>query len=270
MQAICLRIKKKSSIAVVPTMGHLHDGHLALVRIAQRKASVTIVTIFVNPLQFGQNEDCQVYPRDERGDLKKLRRLGVDYVFMPKVFAMYPEGFKTTVHVEHVTKNLCGRSRPGHFDGVATVVLKLFEITRPDFAVFGKKDYQQLVTIKTMVKDLDLPVRILAAPIVREKDGLAMSSRNIYLKPAERRPALALYRGLLAVKKVCRNGHPDRQQIEKIFRNQIPKDKRIKLEYIECVNVRTLEPCKTFKRNNTLVAAAVFIGNTRLIDNVVV
>src|SRR5258706_7653983 len=193
-------------IAVVPTMGALHDGHLALLRAARARADIVILTIFVNPTQFGPNEDLAKYPRDEAGDLAKARRCGIDLAFCPDAAAMYPPGAQTFVEVRELQKPLCGASRPGHFAGVATVVTKLFHATLPHVAVFGEKDYQQLAIIRRMVRDLDFAIEIASVPIVRESDGLALSSRNAYLSAEQRTAALALSRGLAAAEARVKGG----------------------------------------------------------------
>lgn len=268
IQKLCLSLKKKGRIALIPTMGYLHDGHLSLVRLAKKKADFVVVTIFVNPKQFGKNEDLSRYPRDEKNDLKKLREVGVDLVFMPKLKAMYPEDFQTHVDVETVTQSLCGASRPGHFRGVATVVLKLFNLIQPDVAVFGKKDFQQLVTIQKMVRDLNLPIHVIGAPIVREKDGLAMSSRNVYLNPEARRDATALRQGLVKIKEAAQKKNLTASQVRSLFFKILPQKKSIQVDYVSCVDRQTLQPIAKIKKNHTLIAVAVFFGKTRLIDNI--
>ncbi|EKD52010.1 MAG: pantoate-beta-alanine ligase [uncultured bacterium] len=269
MQKLAREIKQKNTIALVPTMGFLHEGHLSLVRLAIKKADVVIVTIFVNPTQFGPHEDFQKYPRDTNSDLQKLGKLDVDYVFVPTSESMYPEGHQTSVGVSRLTQPLCGKSRPGHFDGVALVVNKLFNITQPDFAVFGLKDYQQLVVIERLVKDLNMPITIVRGKTIREKDGLAMSSRNAYLNPQERQLAKALNRGLSKIKKVCANGACTVLQMKTQFYSEIPDDHRVRVDYLEVLDANRLTLIKKYQRNNTLVAAAVFVGKTRLIDNLV-
>lgn len=269
IQKTCLRLKKKGRrIALVPTMGYLHDGHLSLVRLAKKHADFVMATIFVNPKQFGKNEDLSRYPRDEKGDLKKLQQAGADLVFMPKLTDMYPEDFQTYVDVEMVTQTLCGASRPGHFRGVATVVLKLFNLTQPDVAIFGKKDFQQLVTIQRMVRDLNLPIRVIGAPIVREKDGLAMSSRNVHLNAEERQDASAIRRGLIKIQDVARRKNLTASQVRSLFYKILPAKKSIQVDYVSCVDRRTLEFLPKIKKTHTLIAVAVFFGKTRLIDNV--
>lgn len=268
IQKLCLRLKKKGRIALIPTMGSLHDGHLSLVTLAKKKADFVVVTIFVNPKQFSPKEDLSCYPRDEKGDLEKLRHAGVDLVFMPKLRNMYPDDFQTHVHVEKVTQVLCGASRPGHFQGVATVVLKLFNLIQSDIAVFGKKDFQQLVTIQKMVRDLNLPICVLGAPIVRDKDGLAMSSRNVYLNLEERRDAHAIRRALVKIKEATQKKNLTSRQIHSLFCKILPAKKSIHVDYVACVDRHTLQPMVKTKKNHTLIAVAVFFGKTRLIDNV--
>lgn len=270
MQKICHDLKKRKTIAVVPTMGFLHNGHLSLVKLAQKKADVVIVTIFVNPMQFGKNEDLAKYPRDAQGDLRKLSGLKVDFVFIPTVKVLYPKNFQTVVSVDQVSQRLCGSVRPGHFQGVATVVLKLFQIIQPDFAIFGKKDFQQLKIIEQMVSDLNVPVKIVAAPIMREKDGLALSSRNTYLSPDERGLAVFLNRGLESVQEACRRQKITTTRMRQIFLDQMPKNHKIKIDYVECLDSSSLKPIPEHVRGKTLVAVAAWIGNTRLIDNKVV
>lgn len=259
--------KKGLVIGLVPTMGYLHEGHLSLVRIARKKCDYLVVSIFVNPTQFGPKEDLRRYPRDMKRDLRLLKKEGVDLVFNPVAREMYPKGFRTYVEVQEWSRLLCGASRPVHFRGVTTVVLKLFNILQPDVAVFGRKDYQQAVIIRKMVKDLDLDVEVVTGPIVREKDGLAMSSRNIYLHENERNNATVLFQSLKRVKKAYRSGLRDpRSAISKMRRMIRGKGGRI--DYIEMVDKNTLEPVKKLKKG-TLIAVAVFFGKTRLIDNTV-
>lgn len=252
-------------IALVPTMGALHEGHLALVREAKRHAPVVVVSIFVNPIQFGPKEDWNRYPRDLEGDLRKLGPLGVTCVFAPKVQEMYPEGFETRVVQERLPEHLCGLSRPGHFSGVATVVLKLFHLCKPTVAVFGLKDYQQVLVIERLVRDLDLDVRIVRHPTVREPDGLAMSSRNAYLTPTERRVAPELYATLRLIRDQVRGGATDIAHAIKEGRKRLEQD-GFAVEYLEIVDARTLDPTREIDRP-CLVVAAARLGSTRLIDN---
>ena len=259
--------KKGHTIGLVPTMGFLHEGHLSLVRMARKRCDHLIVSIFVNPTQFGPNEDLRRYPRNLKKDLRLLRKEGVDLVFNPSAKAMYPEGFKTYVEVTDWSKLLCGVSRPIHFRGVTTVVLKLFNILRPDLAVFGRKDFQQAVIIKKMAKDLNLNVRILTGRIVREPDGLAMSSRNMYLSKAHRNNAVVLYESLKWLRQAYVKGLRDTKLAENKMAMMIKK-KKGKIDYIAIVDKNTLEPVRKL-RKGTLVALAVFFGRTRLIDNTV-
>jgi len=262
---------KKSGyrIAFVPTMGFLHEAHLALVRKAKELGDKTVVSIFVNPLQFGPKEDFREYPRDLERDLTLLEKEGVDVVFVPEVEEMYPSDFQTYVEVTKLTTGLCGAFRPGHFKGVTTVVLKLFNIVNPDFAVFGEKDYQQLQVIRQMVKDLNLDVKIIPHPTVREKDGLAMSSRNTYLSQEERKSAIALYQALLLAKKLIEEGERDPQRIREKMEDFIHSFPFTKVQYIEFVNPESLEPVGKIELP-ILCALAVFVGKARLIDNMLI
>jgi len=253
-------------IGFVPTMGYLHEGHLSLVRLARKKGDVVVVSIFVNPLQFGPKEDYHIYPRDLERDLKLLEREKVDVVFVPEEEEMYPPGFQTYVEVEKLTKGLCGAFRPGHFRGVCTVVLKLFNIVQPDFAVFGKKDYQQLKVIERMVKDLNLDIEIIPHPTVRESDGLAMSSRNTYLNEEERRSAVSLYQSLKMAERLIFDGERDPESLKSLIKEYIEKFPHTRVQYVEIVDPETLEEVKEIK-GPVLIALAVFVGKTRLIDN---
>lgn len=272
MQKIILQQKQKGkTVALVPTMGFLHAGHLQLVKLAAKKADVVVVSIFVNPLQFGKNEDLKTYPRDLKSDLKKLRALSVDYVFVPSVAQMYGENFQTTVRVDALSQALCGLSRPGHFDGVATVVLKLLHVVNPDVAVFGKKDYQQYLIIKRLVMDLNLPTRIVAAPLLRERDGLAMSSRNVRLSSAQRVQALSVSRALFRVRDLAKvNSRRSLQAFADLIHDEIKKNPDLKIDYVTLCHAETLATLKSYIPRKTLVALAVWAGSVRLIDNVVI
>jgi len=261
--------KEGIKIGFVPTMGFLHEGHLSLVRIAKKLAQKVVVSIFVNPLQFGPQEDFRDYPRDIERDKKLLEAEEVDVVFIPEAEEMYPQGFQTYVEVTELTKGLCGAFRPGHFKGVTTVVLKLFNIVKPHIAVFGEKDYQQLMVIKRMVKDLNLDIEIVGAPIVREKDGLAMSSRNTYLSKEERKSALSLYKALQKAQELVNSGIKDVKQLKEELKNFIHQHPYTKVQYIEFVNPETLESVEKVD-NPTLCALAVFVGKARLIDNAII
>ena len=253
-------------IAVVPTMGALHDGHLVLMHHARAHADVVILTIFVNPTQFGPNEDLARYPRDEAGDLAKARACGVDLAFCPEAAAMYLPGSQTFVEVRELQQPLCGASRPGHFAGVATVVTKLFHVTLPHLAVFGEKDYQQLAIIRRMVRDLDFGIEIAGVPIVREPDGLALSSRNAYLSPDERRQALSLSHGLQAAEAQFRAGERSAAALVETARAPIAVQPSARIDYVELRDADDLSPVTTIERPAVL-AVAVFVGKTRLIDN---
>jgi pantoate--beta-alanine ligase len=253
-------------IGLVPTMGYLHAGHIVLLEEARRRCDVPIVSIFVNPMQFGPNEDLAQYPRDLEGDLAKAREAGCDYAFVPEIKAMYPAGFQTSVQVKELSQGLCGDRRPGHFEGVATAVLKLIHIVKPHLAIFGEKDYQQLAVLRRMVRDLDLDVEIVGVPIVREPDGLAMSSRNAYLSPAERREALVLSRALARAEELWKGGERHAGKLVDAARAVIGSASAARIDYVEIRDPETLAPLETI-RGPALIALAVFIGKTRLIDN---
>lgn len=254
------------SIGFVPTMGYLHEGHLSLVRKAREDNDVVVVSIFVNPTQFGPGEDFERYPRDLERDLELLRSIGVDAVFYPSASEMYPEGYKTFVEVTDITERLCGASRPGHFRGVTTVCCKLFNIVKPHRAYFGKKDFQQFVVIKTMVKDLNMDLEIVPMPIVREKDGLAMSSRNTYLSPQEREAALCLYRALKKAQELFNNGERNAEVIREEVERVIKSEPLAEIDYVAVVDPESFLPVDEVKEG-TLVALAVKVGPARLIDN---
>ncbi len=254
------------TIAFVPTMGFLHEGHLALVRKAKELGDRVVVSIFVNPIQFGPKEDFKEYPRDLERDLKLLEKEGVDLVFVPEAEEMYPPDFQTYVEVKELSQGLCGAFRPGHFKGVCTVVLKLFNIVQPDVAVFGEKDYQQLQIIRQMVKDLNLDVKVIGHPTVRERDGLAMSSRNIYLSPEERESALSLYQALCLARELVKEGEKDPEVIKNKIREFIESRPFTKVQYVEIVDPETLKPLKKIE-GPALCALSVFVGKARLIDN---
>jgi len=255
-------------IGFVPTMGYLHDGHLSLVREARQRADRCVVSIFVNPLQFGPSEDFDRYPCAPERDAALLREAGVDVLYRPTAGAMYPEGFQTQVAVAEVTKGLCGRSRPGHFAGVTTVVAKLFNAVKPHVAVFGEKDYQQLAAIRRMVADLDLDVAVVAGPTVREADGLAMSSRNANLNADEREAARCLSRGLRAAQQAIAGGERRAARIVERAREIVAAESLAGIDYIELVDAATLRPVDDIRRP-TVLAMAARIGRTRLIDNVI-
>jgi len=253
-------------LALCPTMGYLHAGHVTLHEEGRRRSDVLVVSIFVNPMQFGPNEDLARYPRDLEGDLEKAKQAGCDYAFVPGADAMYPPGFQTRIAVVEVEKGLCGVARPGHFQGVATVVTKLFHIVKPHLAVFGEKDYQQLVLIRRLVRDLDLDIDVVGMPIVREADGLALSSRNAYLSPAERQEALVLSRGLARGEELHRQGERAAAKLVEAVRQVVATAPSARIEYVELRDAETLAPVDEVG-GPALLALAVHIGKTRLIDN---
>lgn len=254
------------TIALVPTMGFLHAGHLSLVRAARERADRVVVSIFVNPTQFGENEDLGTYPRDTQGDLDKLEQEGVDAVFLPTPSTVYPAGFNTYIVPETLAAPLCGQSRPGHFRGVCTVVLLLFRMTQCHVALFGQKDYQQLRILEQMNQDLWLGVDIVGMPIIRESDGLAMSSRNAYLSESERRQALALSQALALAERQVTEPSITPHAVLKELKNHIEEQPDARIDYIELVDAKTLAPIDSFAEP-VLCALAVYVGKTRLIDN---
>lgn len=253
----------------VPTMGCLHRGHLSLVERARRETEYVIMSIFVNPLQFGPTEDLDRYPRDLEGDLEKSRRAGCDLVFFPTASDLYPQGFSTYVNVEDLTAGLCSASRPGHFRGVTTVVCKLFNLARPAKAYFGQKDYQQALVIKKMAADLNMDLEVVVCPTVREADGLAMSSRNSYLKLEERRAAAVLYRALQEGEALIRSGTCESATVQEHIRRVIESEPLTRIDYVAVVDGDTLKESERLPEK-ALLAVAVFIGQTRLIDNFLV
>jgi len=259
---------QSATIGFVPTMGALHAGHLALVQAARAQCRRVIVSIFVNPTQFGPNEDLAAYPRDEAGDARKLREAGADVLYMPDVSEMYGEGFSTSVRVKDLSQGLCGDFRPVHFEGVATVVTKLLLQVFPDAAFFGEKDYQQLQIIKRLVCDLNIPVRIESVPTLRESDGLALSSRNLYLSPEERTIAPSLYRILKSATDDIRGGQAIAARAERAI-TELRAAGFAKIDYLEVRDAQTLEPITKLSRPARILAAA-WLGRTRLIDNLAI
>lgn len=255
-------------VGFVPTMGALHQGHLSLVRAARAQSDVVVASIFVNPRQFGPNEDFAKYPRSPENDSVLLSAEGCDYLFAPSVEEMYPSGAAAWVTVEGISGKLDGRSRPGHFSGVTTVVAKLFNIVQPDLAFFGQKDAAQAAIIRQMVRDLNFDVEIVVCPIVREPDGLAMSSRNAYLNPAERKQATVLYRALMRVQMLADQGETDSAKLAAAGRQVIAEEPTVRLDYFEVVNPDTLDNVPDIA-SGALVAVAAHVGGTRLIDNIV-
>jgi pantoate--beta-alanine ligase len=270
MQKIALSLKAKNrTIGFVPTMGYLHEGHLSLMRRARKDCDISIISIFVNPTQFGPKEDYKRYPRDLKRDINLAKSVGVDIIFYPSVKDMYPDGYLTYVNVEKITECLCGASRPGHFRGVTTIVAKLFNIIQPDIVYFGQKDAQQARVIQQMVRDLNMPIKIKVLPIVREPDGLAMSSRNTYLSPRQREDALVLSQSLKKARIMIKKGVRSSDTIISMMRNSISKKKTAKIDYIACVDFETFKPIKKIKKD-TLIALAIWFGKTRLIDNIII
>lgn len=254
-------------LGLVPTMGALHEGHRSLVQAARASCDIVAASIFVNPTQFGPNEDLEKYPRSFERDRQLLESEGVHLLFAPSAEEMYPQGVVTWVTVEDLSGKLDGRSRPGHFRGVTTVVAKLFHIIEPDTAFFGQKDAAQVAIIRRMVRDLNLPVTIAVCPIVREPGGLAMSSRNAYLDPRQRKQALSLRRSLLRVEGLVTAGEQDAATLNAAGRDEIARENSVRLDYFEIVDPETLDPVEKVS-SGTLVAVAAFVGNTRLIDNI--
>ncbi len=269
MQKVSRRLAAEGKkIGLVPTMGYLHEGHLSLVRKAKKITDVVITTVFVNPTQFAPNEDLEKYPRDEKGDIEKIKKAGGDIVFIPKASDIYPETYQTFVDVERITKTLEGAVRPTHFKGVTTIVAKLFNMTRPDVAVFGLKDYQQAMVIKAMVKDLNFPIKMVIAPTVREKDGLAMSSRNKYFNPEQRREAVCLYKALKTARDLVRNNNIKnvsklRSAMRKVINKTCPA---ASIDYIAFTDFESLKPLKKVDKN-CICSLAVRLYGVRLIDN---
>jgi pantoate--beta-alanine ligase len=269
MQRVAQGLKRRGRIGFVPTMGFLHEGHLRLVRAARRQSDFMVVSIFVNPIQFGPKEDYRRYPRDFNRDRRLLKSAGADFIFCPGVKDVYPEGFATFVDVERLGEGLCGKSRPGHFRGVTTVVAKLFNIVLPDVAVFGAKDAQQAFVIRRMTRDLGFQTRIVILPTAREKDGLAMSSRNVYLTPEQRAEAPVLHRSLVLAKRLIGQGERNAAKVKATMRRMILRETGGRIDYVEMVDTDELRLVRTIE-GETLVALAVFFGKTRLIDNVIV
>src|SRR5512143_723122 len=260
------RLSLDGTVGLVPTMGYLHEGHLSLVRRAREECDHVVVSIFVNPTQFGPKEDLSKYPRDLDRDLSLLEALGVDLVWAPSVEVMYPPGYQTWVEVERIALPLEGAMRPGHFRGVATVVAKLFTGVQPHKAYFGQKDAQQAAVIRQMTRDLNFPIEIVVCPIVREPDGLAMSSRNVYLDVEERKAATVLYRSLSAAKNAYENGEREAEKLRQIMRDVLAIEPMAQVQYVSCADYDTLEELERVT-GKALLSMAVFMGKTRLIDN---
>jgi len=263
-----LKLKGKT-LGIVPTMGALHEGHLSLIRRARKDNDYVVVSIFVNPMQFGPREDLEKYPRDLKRDMRLCRKAGADIIFYPTAQMLYPKGYKTYVKVCELSEVLCGKFRPGHFQGVTTVVAKLFNIVNPDIAYSGQKDAQQAIIIKKMASDLNMPVKIKILPTVRERDGLAMSSRNTYLNQKERKEARILYQALKLARELIKQGNKNSSDIIKKMKRLILAKKTVKVQYICVVGSQGLKPVSKIK-DKVLIALAVWIGKTRLIDNITV
>ncbi len=258
--------KAGKRIGLVPTMGYFHEGHLSLIDAVLEKTDIVVVSLFVNPTQFGPSEDLENYPRDFERDERLARERGADIIFYPDVKEMYPEPFFTYVVTDQLSKVLCGKSRPVHFRGVTTIVAKLFNIVQPDVAVFGRKDAQQAIIIQRMVKDLNFPIEIIVAPIVREPDGLAMSSRNVYLSEKERKQAPVIHAALQKAFETVQNGETSAEKIKRLIRQKIESAGLARIDYIELIRERDLQPVDRIEPG-TFVAVAVWFGKTRLIDN---
>lgn len=267
-QIISKARSKGKRVGFVPTMGYFHDGHVSLMRQSKKENDLSVVSIFVNPKQFGPKEDLKNYPRDRKRDEQLAKQVDVDIIFYPSVDEMYPTGYLTSVEVEVLSDQLCGATRPGHFKGVATVVAKLMNIVSPDVMYLGQKDAQQAVIIKKMVDDLNFPVKVKVMPTVREKDGLAMSSRNSYLTAEERREATVLYRSLQEAKRQIQAGERSAARIIQLIQKEIKKYSLAKVDYIQCVDAENLNSVGKIS-GKTLIALAVYFGRARLIDNVI-
>ncbi len=261
--------QRGKSIGFVPTMGYLHEGHLSLLQKASEENNLTVLSIFVNPIQFGVGEDYEEYPRDLEGDTAQAEKAGCQIIFAPSVKEMYPKGYATFVHVEGLTEELCGASRPGHFRGVTTVVTKLFNIVSPDRAYFGQKDAQQALVLRRMAKDLNMDVEVIIMPIIREEDGLAMSSRNAYLSAQERQQAVILSKSLFLAAEKIKKGERSVNTLTNFIRETISAAHLATIDYIKIVDTREIKPVETID-DQTLIALAVRFGKTRLIDNIIV
>jgi len=271
MKALAERLRDEGQrIGIVPTMGALHSGHMSLMQRARQMSDIVVVTIFINPIQFGPAEDLERYPRDLAADAEMCMSRGVDYIFAPLIDEVYPENFSSYVIVEGLSDRLCGASREGHFRGVTTVVSKLFNIVKPHFAFFGRKDAQQAVIIKRMVADLCMDAEIVVCPIVRDDDGLALSSRNVYLSSEEREAATVLHRALEKAQVLFGDGTRDAETLRTVMDELIASEPLVRIDYIEIVDAHDLEPVQAIEDGHpTLIALAAFVGKTRLIDNVV-
>ncbi|MFH1061409.1 MAG: pantoate--beta-alanine ligase [Candidatus Omnitrophota bacterium] len=272
MRKVANKLKKQSQIlGFVPTMGYLHKGHLSLLARSVKDCDISVVSIYVNPIQFGPKEDLKKYPRDIKRDIKLCKEQGADYVFIPTDEQLYPKGYMTYVEVKGLSDGLCGKSRPGHFKGVTTIVNKLFNIVSPDIAYFGQKDAQQALVIKKMVKDLHMSLKIKILPIIRESDGLAMSSRNVYLAPKQCKDAVLLYQALKKARQLIIQKQRDSEKIISQMKRLLSQSEFATIDYIAIVDADNLEKIKQLKaKTKVLIAIAVYIGQVRLIDNIIV
>lgn len=271
MSSVARKIRREQdkTVGLVPTMGALHEGHLSLVREARRMCDVVVVSVFVNPTQFGPGEDFERYPRDLTKDTALLTDYNVDYIFAPTVEEIYPKGFSTYVNVEGLSEQLEGASRPGHFRGVATVVTVLLNTVRPDFAFFGQKDAQQALVIRRLVKDLAFDTEIVILPIVREDSGLAISSRNLYLTPDEQKSAAVIHKALVQAKTAYKEGERNANRLMEVIRSTVEAEPRARLDYVTVADAETLEKLDRIDDKPTLIAVAAYVGKTRLIDNTI-
>lgn len=270
MSTLVKMLKKEGkSIGLVPTMGYLHEGHISMARAAKKHTDVVVLSVFVNPLQFGPNEDYKRYPRDIKHDEELATSGGVDIMFCPSAEEMYPDGYVTHVTVDSLTNLLCGASRPGHFQGVTTVVNKLFNIVKPNVGYFGQKDAQQVAVIRKMVRDLNMDIEIKAMPIIRERDGLAMSSRNVYLSEPERKEALVLHQALEKAAALAKLGERDAKRIVRVAKDLIAQKSLVRIDYISIVDTKDLRDVSVVSEE-ALIALAAFVGKTRLIDNIII
>jgi pantoate--beta-alanine ligase len=266
-----LRREEDKTIGLVPTMGALHEGHLSLVREARRMCDVVVVSVFVNPTQFGPSEDFERYPRDLTGDTTKLSDYNVDYIFAPHADEMYPKGFATYVNVEGLSETMEGAARPGHFRGVATVLTVLFNTVRPDFSFFGQKDAQQTLVVRRLVRDLAFDIEVVVLPTIREQSGLALSSRNAYLTEEQRAAASVLYKSLSQAKEVYMEGERNPKRMAEVVRSQVEAEPLTRLEYVGVVDAETMEKFDRIPEDRAvLIALAARVGRTRLIDNIVI
>lgn len=269
MQSLAIGLRGQGKLlGLVPTMGALHEGHLSLIKVAKEKADLVVVSLFVNPTQFGPNEDFKTYPRTEEEDIQRCVERGADIIFIPSIEEIYPPDFSTFVEEESISRGLCGASRPGHFRGVTTIVNILFNVCRPDVAVFGQKDAQQVAVLRKMVRDLHLPIDVVTAPTVREPDGLAMSSRNRYMDGSQRREAVKIIEALRAGERLVRGGTLSVDRVKAEVSHSLGQSHRMRIIYVEVVDKETMVPEREIRPGHSLLAVAVWLEQTRLIDNI--